>query len=277
MWALVLGTVAAGFGCSGGGGAGVAPQNTTGPSGRGSSSQSNDSGTSGEDGSTASACTVPSPDHDWNFATGTADDTVGSANGTLSGGASITDGALIVGNGMYMSASIPDTITTKTLVAWVSVANLTQGGGSALTISNTSAFDGIIYNEWYTDGFGSQYQDLWMAGSEDWVRSNGLGPQQLTANTVTMVAISYGSDNSITVYGNGTVASTYTEGSLQTYGGGSSDVVIGDRWIDCVAAGMTNCFLTGSVTEAQIYNTALSTCQIQALYSAHAAVGLGDP
>jgi hypothetical protein len=50
-------------------------------------------------------------------------------------------------------------LLNKTLVAWVSPTNLTQQGGSVLTIDDRQAgFDGIV--------FGEISPGKWMAGSE---------------------------------------------------------------------------------------------------------------
>src|SRR5262245_35817112 len=52
----------------------------------------------------------------------------------------------------------------KTLVAWVTVANLDSRGGSVLTIGGGDSFDGII--------FGEQQPRKWMPGSEYWRRTD---------------------------------------------------------------------------------------------------------
>ena len=101
--------------------------------------------------------------HQWTFNDGTASDSIGGANGALLGGATISGGRLIVDNtlsspnqassGQRMNAPLPDTVAAKTLVAWVSLANLTQHGGSALSIESTTTnpfaqrFDAIDYAE----------------------------------------------------------------------------------------------------------------------------------
>ena len=55
-------------------------------------------------------------------------------------------------------------IKDKTLVVWTAPANLTQQGGSALTIDDMEGnFDGIV--------FGEIAKAKWMAGSDDYRRS----------------------------------------------------------------------------------------------------------
>ena len=53
----------------------------------------------------------------------------------------------------------------KTLVSWVTLANTTQQGGSAVTIQSGSRFDGIV--------FGEKEAGRWMAGSKMFSRTQG--------------------------------------------------------------------------------------------------------
>ena len=215
--------------------------------------------------------TTPDPSHQWTFNDGTATDGMGGANGTLLGGATISGGQLIVDNtnsvstlgfnGQRMQAAIPDTTGAKTLVSWVSLANLSQHGGSALTLESTTTnafaqrFDAIDYAE--------RTANQWMSGSDNFSRSpaNNGGALETSSDTV-MVAIVYGPDNSITIYHNGVPYSAgYVQGSLQTYAGGASDALIGLRHSGC----SNNCWLSGAIDEARIYPVALNACQIKTL------------
>lgn len=106
--------------------------------------------------------------HQWTFNNGTATDVVGGVTGTLLGGASIDGGRLSLdGVNDYMrSQPLPANITTKTLVSWVSLKNLSQQAGSALTIENPMSpyvFDGIVFAE--------RVPQQWMAGSDGFQRS----------------------------------------------------------------------------------------------------------
>jgi hypothetical protein len=57
------------------------------------------------------------------------------------------------------SKAAPTGLLDKTLVAWICPANLTQRGGSVLTIDDSqSHFDGIV--------FGELMPKRWMAGSD---------------------------------------------------------------------------------------------------------------
>ena len=56
-----------------------------------------------------------------------------------------------------------DAGTNKTLVAWVIPANLSQRGGSVLTIQSGDRFDAIV--------FGEKAGGRWMAGSDSFRRT----------------------------------------------------------------------------------------------------------
>ena len=105
--------------------------------------------------------------HLWSFNDGTARDSAGLAHGTLFNGAVIEQGRLVLdGINDYMrSAPIGADLGERTLVIWVSVANLTQQAGGALTIEDprTDVFDGIIYAE--------RVPRQWMNGSSFFNRS----------------------------------------------------------------------------------------------------------
>jgi hypothetical protein len=206
--------------------------------------------------------------HEWNFSTGTANDLVGTANGTLFGGATISGGMLqLNGTSAYMAtasgASLSTPLSAKTLVAWVSPATLNQSGGSALTVENTSdpdTFDAIDYAE--------RVPNQWMAGSDAWQRSaadNGGAAETVTSPV--MIAIVYAADNSITLYRNGVLyGGPYTQGTLVTYPVATTNFLIGVRHDDVIGQGRG--YLQGAVADAQVWDTPLSAADIQNLYLA---------
>lgn len=148
------------------------------------------------------------------------------------------------------------TITDKTLVAWAYLANLTQRGGSVLTLDDQkSHFDGIILGEiapgkWMagSDGFRRTRQD------QDRCSSETAGP-----DTLVQIAVAYGGDQ-ITVYRDGKEYSRHEVPERQVFGEGSV-VVFGLRHLE---AGDRACF-AGSIEDARIYNIALSGSQLAAL------------
>src|SRR5262245_27337729 len=151
----------------------------------------------------------------------------------------------------------PWPLKDKTLVAWVSPANLDQRGGSVLTIEKPGAvFDGIV--------FGELAAATWMPGSDNWNRTKREQkdfPKESMANPpLVQVAIVY-QDKQITLYHNGQQTVTYTAGNAERFPT-DSKVLIGLRHMD---AGAENRFFTGSIDDARVYGAALTPSQIAAL------------
>jgi hypothetical protein len=212
--------------------------------------------------------------HQWTFEDGTANDNVGTADGTLFGGAQIVDGRLSLdGVDDYMkSAPIGQNIYEKTLIAWVSLNNLTQQSGSALTLENPTGgdtFDGIV--------FGERVAGQWMNGSNNFFRSvpnNGGAAESVTEPGEVMMAIVYGIDNSITIYRDGELYAVGDQGDLQVYPGGVADVLLGVRHSDIAggtgSVGGNDQFLAGWINEARVYRGALTPDAIRSIYEAGA-------
>src|SRR5690242_7640158 len=94
-------------------------------------------------------------------------------------------------------AEIP--LVDKTLVAWVTLSNLTQRGGSALTIEDRDAhFDAMV--------FGELAPARWMAGSDFYRRTlrsqDSLAPENSSPGALLQIAIVYRGPEVI-VYRNG--------------------------------------------------------------------------
>jgi hypothetical protein len=221
---------------------------------------------------------VPQLVHQWTF-DGTTEDAVGSADGELFNGASLTDdGRLALDafqNQYFRTAPTDNTILAKTLVAWVSLNDLDDPtAGSVLTIENaegiTDTFDGIIYAE--------RTPRQWMAGSNNFARTpiadNG-GPEETVEEPgEVMVAIAYELLGNIAIYRDGQLYAEYETASPPAYLGGFADVLIGPRHEDRIDAGGPMHFFDGFINEARIYDGALSSEEIFDLF--HAGPGLGD-
>ena len=148
-------------------------------------------------------------------------------------------------------------ITDKTLVVWASPANLTQGGGSALSIDDMkSHFDGIVFAE--------LTPATWMAGSNFFSRTQkaqGDYPRETASSgTFVQVAIVY-RGKQITIYRNGEEYANYAMGSNPMPFGLDSVVVFGRRHID---AGDEKRF-AGEIDDARIYDAALDSKTIASL------------
>ncbi len=192
-------------------------------------------------------------------------DSIGTAHGTLeNANLSVQDGELqITGVGRMLTDPIDETITEKTLMVWTTLDDLNSPrGGSALTLQNDAngnTFDAIVYAE--------RVPQQWMAGSDFFRRTpaNNGGALETSLEEV-MLAIVYGADNSITLYRDGQLyGGPYTQGSLQTYLGGTATVQIGRRH------GPNNSAYGGSVNEARIYDVALTAEEILAIFDSFGA------
>ena len=75
----------------------------------------------------------------------------------------------------------------KTLVSWVTLANTTQQGGSALTIQQGDSFDGIV--------FGEKQPAKWMSGSNFYSRTQAdqqaSSVEKADSNTLVQLAVVY--------------------------------------------------------------------------------------
>ena len=201
--------------------------------------------------------------HRWSF-NGTANDSVGTAHGTLFGTATISDGKLSLSGSSEtnrMQATLGNALgPNKTLVAWCSLSSLTpnNAAGSPLSVLNASgSFDAIVYGE-RTGG-------QWMNGSEFWSRTpanNGGALETLAAPNEIMMAITYDSyaTNKIKLYRNGVLYAEHNLGSGVSLEAGAN-VLIGPRdqtqWNDG--------YMNGAINEARIYNYALTDVEIQGL------------
>lgn len=142
----------------------------------------------------------------------------------------------------------------KTLVVWAASANLTQHGGSALTLDDGhSHFDGVVFAE--------RSPAKWMAGSDGYRRTS---LQQTTwpaetadANTFVQLAAVY-RGNEITVYRNGKEYSRHAIKEPQTFGPDSL-ILIGPRHIG------NGDYFAGAIDDARIYDRALTTDEVAAL------------
>ena len=150
----------------------------------------------------------------------------------------------------------PD-ITDKTLVAWVCPADLTQRGGSALTlIDKTEHFDAVV--------LGEIAPRKWMPGSDFFKRTHrdqaAWPTEAADAATLVQVAIVY-RGKQITLYRDGKECASYPIAQPQAFGRDAM-VLIGLRYVG--AMGEIG-FLAGTIDDARVYNVPLTAAQIAAL------------
>lgn len=164
---------------------------------------------------------------------------------------------LTVAMSLVAQGAEPAALKDKTLVVWVSPANLTQRGGSALTIDDgESHFDGII--------FGEIIPRKWMPGSDFHHRTHpaqGNWPEETAdPDTLIQIAITY-KDQQVTAYRNGQKYAQYTMANPPLAFGPQSVLVIGMRHLDQG----DDARFAGAIDDARIYSQALFAEQIAAL------------
>ena len=153
--------------------------------------------------------------------------------------------------------SAPKIISDKTLVAWVSPANLAQKGGSVLTIEKSGGvFDAIV--------LGELAAGKWMAGSNTFTRTQrdqAKNPAETAKpDVLVQIAIAY-KGRQITIYRNGKKYADYTAKAAETFTDGSL-ILLGLRHRDAMQG---NRFFTGKIDDARIYDTALDAQQLAKL------------
>ena len=164
--------------------------------------------------------------------------------------------AFQAGGASRRASKIP-TITDKTLVAWVYLADTKQRAGSALTlIDPAERFDAIV--------FGEVAQGKWMAGSDHFHRTprdqSAFPVETAGAETLVQMAIVY-DKNEIRVYRNGTLYSHHSLDAPQTFRQDAM-VLVGLRYVGSMGP---IGYLAGAVEEARIYGTALDAAAIASL------------
>jgi hypothetical protein len=160
-------------------------------------------------------------------------------------------------------AAEDNVIRDKTLVAWVTLENLEQQSGSAVTIiDKQERFDAIV--------FGERVAGKWMAGSDSFRRTPAdqqvYPPETANSSTLVQVAVAY-QGNHIHIYRNGEPYAQYQVEAPQPF---STDdtVLIGLRY----AGGMGEIgFFHGTVEEARLYDRALDAEAIARLVPGRSA------
>ena len=144
----------------------------------------------------------------------------------------------------------------KTLVSWVTLANTTQQGGSALTIQRSDRFDGIV--------LGEKAPGRWMAGSEFYSRTQGGQQANAAENadnkTLIQMAIVY-QGKRVSIYRNGEAYASYEANNIDLLESRDNMAVFGLRHVGA-AFGQT---LQGAIEDARIYDRALTLEEIKQL------------
>ncbi len=204
---------------------------------------------------------TPQPLARWTFE-GEPQNKYGAMHGELVGGASISNGRLVLkGNGQYLRTKpLAQDVREKTLEAWLYLPTLKQGAGSAITLeaANGSTFDAIVFAE--------RQANKWVAGSNSFVRTRDLTAPLEESKPADLIhlAIVYAVDNTITVYRNGKqYGEAYKQGELHTYLAGDARVLLGLRH-----TGVGNGSLQAEIQAAALYSRSLTPKEIQQSFTA---------
>jgi hypothetical protein len=201
----------------------------------------------------------PAPSHWWTFEQD-GRDLVGKLDAKLKGGAVIKNGRLILDGQDAFAETGPtsETLTAKTLEAWVVLPTLDQRGGGVVTLESVGGriFDSLVFAE--------RQKGRWMAGSNNGVRTQDVNGQPETAKPGELIhlAIVYQPDGRIELYRNGKAygsgyAPANEKAALQAFAAAKSHLLFGRRH-----TGGGNAFLRGELEEARLYGFALTAAQI---------------
>ena len=216
----------------------------------------------------------------WSFNDGTANDSVGTANGTVYG-AVIADGrATFDGvDDVIVTSETPFKTDTMSMVAWVSVdtldqfmaaAYLTQGSDFAEPGTGNAA--NVTSEQFMGISLGERTANQWMSASENWWRTvadNG-GELQTTTGEDVMVAVCLDKnlDNLSTVttiYVDGEEYASYESANFPPLFDpeNGAHVLLGRHMNGNDSVGC----LDGSINEVRLYNYALSLEEVAEMYT----------
>jgi hypothetical protein len=207
----------------------------------------------------------PTPRHVWTFEHD-GRDLAGKLDAQLKGSATIRDGRLVLDGkeGFAETAATAETLTAKTLEAWVALPTLAQRGGGVVTVESIggAVFDAIVFAE--------KQPARWMAGSNNGVRTQPFGgpPETAAPDKLIHLALVYHADGRIELFRDGQrqgqgYAPANAQAGPATFAAGKSRVLFGRRH-----TGGGNAFLQGEIEEARLYGSALSAEQVAASFRA---------
>ena len=149
---------------------------------------------------------------------------------------------------------VTEPLGDKTLVVWAAPSNLTQRGGSVLSVDDLHEnFDGIV--------FGERKSATWMAGSEFYRRTaadqSAWAAETAGPDEFVQVAIVWKGQD-VTLYRNGEVLATYSMESSRTFST-NRVFLIGKRHL---MPALTDESFAGRIDDARVYTSALTADEI---------------
>ena len=179
----------------------------------------------------------------------------------------LVGGSLDLDPGDYYATSgyTGNTISEKTLMAWVQIEDLAVVSGSPISLNDNSGnfFDGIVYAERQANRF--------MSGSDNFNRTDDFTPgfEETLTGTFVNIAITYvdeGGSTRVTGYRNGVQIGTYAQGTLQTWTNGNARIQFGPRHYT------SNGNVDMLVEEARIYDRALTGPEIEEIIAGECTI-----
>lgn len=203
----------------------------------------------------------PQPIARWEFEDDLSD-SLGELHGIAHGDAHVSGGMLVLERGAYVTTPpIRQSVSEKTLEAWVRLDNLDQQGGGVISLQtrNGAVFDSIVFAE--------TEPRRWLAGSDFHRRSQSFqGPaeQDATVHPVHL-AITYHADGRITGYRNGVPYGTSypSSGPIRFE---QNDAILSFGLRHLPAGG--NRLLAAHIERAAFYDRALSDSEVARSYRA---------
>ena len=186
-------------------------------------------------------------------------DSSGQLHARARSGAQIRDGGLRLNGIEAYAATVPleKDLRTKTLEVWVCLKTLQQAGGGAISVQSLdgSIFDAIV--------FGEREPACWVAGSDNFARTQSFdGPRETEATTrPVVITVVYANDGTITGYRNGRrYGHSYRSTGPAVFKAGQAQVVFGLRH----GPPGGNKMLAGVVERAHLYDRALTAEEVAA-------------
>lgn len=147
-------------------------------------------------------------------------------------------------------------ILDKTLVAWVSPADLQQRGGGVVSLMEDERFDAIV--------LGEKRQGVWMAGSDFFRRTqadqSAAAPETVQPGQQVQIAVVY-CGKRITLYRDGRRYADYDAGSQESFAN-TCDILIGARYRGSMGE---IGFFAGEIDEVRLYREPLDEATLRAL------------
>jgi hypothetical protein len=202
------------------------------------------------------------PVAEWSFE-GNLNDSIGNLHGTALGTARVEAGALVLdGESCVVTPPLGRSLAAKTLEVTIELDDRGQHAGGVMTVQDSAGarFDSLVYAE--------RRPGEWMAGSNNFQRTDDFGGAPETGTGPIHLAIVYSPDGTIQGYRNGVpYGRSYRKAAVAEFAANGSQVVFGLRHGTKVTRGR---MWKGKILEARLYDRALTSEEI-------ASVATGQP